>query len=261
MIVPEGTVVGLERTADNGFVLVRVHGIHDPIRIHVSTLERVTNGLAAGDWVRVKDKTEKHSPVGILHSINRDDSRAAVGLIGLQTLWNGKSSELEMAESFCVGQFVRPKKNVLSPRFEWRRKRCGASATGRISWILPNGCLVVKFPGLVTFGKESNTFLADPSEVEVVDFKTCPGMIEKYQHVEDHHWAVRPVLVALSIFTALKLGILVGSKVRRCKKIKAIVSKNQHVEGQNTNSPTRSTSHGNTTWVPSVANILFKDGA
>ncbi|PNY12470.1 tyrosine kinase family protein [Trifolium pratense] len=261
MIVPEGIVVGLERTAEHGFVLVRVHGIHDPIRIHVSTLERVTNGLAAGDWVRVKDKNQKHSPVGILHSINRDHSKAAVGLIGLQTLWNGNSSELEMAESFCVGQFVRPKENVLTPQFDWRRKGCGALATGRISWILPNGCLVVKFPGLVTFGKESNTFLADPSEVEVVDFKTCPGMIEKYQHVEDHHWAVRPVLVALTMFTAFKLGILVGRKVRKCKKINAIVSKNQHVEGQNTNSPTKSTSHGNTTWVPSVANILFKDGA
>lgn len=262
MNVPDGTVVGLERTADYGFVLVRVHGIHDPIRIHTSTLERVANGLAAGDWVRVKDEKEKHSPVGILHSINRNDGRASVGFIGLQTLWNGNPSELEMAESFCVGQFVRPKENVLSPRFEWRRKRGGASATGRISWILPNGCLVVKFPGMMSFGNESITFLADPSEVEVVDFNTCPGMVEKYQHVENHHWAVRPVLVVLGIFTALKLGILVGNKVKRCKRFKAVESKNQYVEGQNTNSPTRIITHGNTTWgVPSVANILFKDGA
>ncbi|CAL5199133.1 unnamed protein product [Lathyrus oleraceus] len=263
MDVPEGTVVGLERTADHGFVLVRVHGIHDPIRIHVSTLERVTDGLAAGDWVRVKDKNQKHSPVGILHTINRDDGRAAVGFIGLQTLWNGNPSDLEMSESFCVGQFVRPKENILSPRFEWRRKRGGASATGRISWILPNGCLVIKFPGLLTFGNESNTFLADPSEVEVVDFKACPGIMEKYEHIEDHHWAVRPVLVALGILTALKLGILAGNKVRRCKKFNAIIeSKNQYLEGQNTNSPTRNViSHGNTAWVPSVANILFKDGA
>lgn len=260
MDVPEGTVVGLERNADHGFVLVRVHGIHDPIRIHASTLERVTNGLAAGDWVRVRDENEKHSPVGILHSINRgDDGRVAVGFTGLQTLWNGNSSELEMAESFCVGQFVRLKENVLSPRFEWRRKKGGAWATGRISWILPNGCLVVKFPGMLNLGNESSTFLADPSEVEVVDFKTCPGMIEKYQHVEDHHWAVRPVLIVLGLFTALKLGILVGKKVRRSVKVNAIESKNQYLEGQNPSSPTRRSSGAIN--LPSVANILFKEGA
>lgn len=260
MDVPEGTVVGLERNADHGFVLVRVHGIHDPIRIHASTLERVTNGLAAGDWVRMRDENEKHSPVGILHSINRgDDGRAAVGFIGLPTLWNGNSSELEMAESFCVGQFVRLKENVLCPRFEWRRKKGGAWATGRISCILPNGCLVVKFPGMLNLGNESSTFLADPSEVEVVDFKTCPGMIEKYQHVEDHHWAVRPVLIVLGLFTALKLGILVGKKVRRSVKVNAIESKNQYLEGQNPSSPTRRSSGAIN--LPSVASILFKEGA
>lgn len=262
MDVPEGVVVGLERTSDNGFVLVRVHGIHDPIRIHVSTLERVTNGLAAGDWIRVKDENENHSPIGILHSINRNEGKAAVGFIGLQTLWNGDSSELEMSESFCIGQFVKPKENVLSPRFEWRRKRGGGLATGRISWILPNGCLVVKFPGMLTsFGNDTNTLLADPSEVEVVDFKTCPGMIEKYQHVEDHHWAVRPVLIVFGIFTALKLGIFVGKKLKRSIKVNAIES---NVEGQSGSSPTRKSSGAtnpvNTTWVPSVANILFKEG-
>ena len=265
MDVPGGTVVGLERNADHGFVLVRVHGIHDPIRIHASTLERVTFGLAAGDWVRLKDENEKHSLVGILHSINRE-GRVAMGFIGLQTLWKGNSSQLEMAESYCVGQFVRLKENVLSPRFEWLRKRGGAWATGRISWILPNGCLVVKFPGLLPFGNEPRTFLADPSEVEVVDFKTCPGMIEKYQHVEDHHWAVRPVLIAFGLFTALKLGISVGKKVgRNMKKVNAIEGEGQYLDGQNANNATRRSSTaivnpGSTTWVPSVANILFKEG-
>ncbi|KAJ1404883.1 Serine-threonine/tyrosine-protein kinase, catalytic domain [Sesbania bispinosa] len=260
MDVPEGTIVGLERNADHGFVLVRVHGIHDPLRIHVSTLERVTFGLAAGDWVRLKDENEKHSPVGILHSINRNDGRVAVAFIGMQTLWTGNSSELEMAESFCVGQFVKLKDNVLSPRFEWRRKRGGSWATGRISWILPNGCLIVKFPGMLTFGNESSTFLADPSEVEVVDFNTCPGMIEKYQHVEDHHWAVRPVLIVFGLFTALKLGILVGKKVRRNVKVNAIESKTQYLDGQNASKSSNAVSPSNTAWVPSVANILFKEG-
>lgn len=261
MDVPEGTVVGLDRSADHGYVLVRIHGIHDPLRIHTSTLERVTFGLAAGDWVRLKEETDKHSPVGVLHSISRDGTVTA-GFIGLETLWRGNSSELEMAESYRVGQFVRLKVKVLSPRFEWPRKWEGVWATGRISWILPNGCLVVKFPGMFSFGDESSTFLADPSEVEVVNFSTCPGMIDKYQHVEDHHWLVRPVLIAFGLFTAVKLGgVLIGKKM---KKVNAKETQSQHTDGQNASNSTwkssGAVSAGNTAWVPSVANILFREG-
>ncbi|TKY58131.1 E3 ubiquitin-protein ligase KEG [Spatholobus suberectus] len=264
MNVPEATIVGLEHSADHGFPLVRIHGIHDPVRIHVSNLERVSFGLAAGDWVRIRDGDEKHSPVGILHAITRD-GRVAVGFLGLQTLWNGNSSEIEMAESYCIGQFVRLRDNVSSPRFEWRRKRGGAYAAGRISWILPNGCLVVKFPGMLPFGNGPSTYLADPSEVEVVEFRTCPGMIEKYQHVEDHHWAIRPLLIAIGLFTALKLGISVGKKVRRNRKVNAIDSQSQYLDGKNASSATTTRSSsainpGNKTWVPTVANMLFKEG-
>ncbi|KAL0016410.1 hypothetical protein SO802_003479 [Lithocarpus litseifolius] len=255
MDVPEGTVVGLERDADrDGFVLVRVHGIHDPLRVHISTLERVTFGLAAGDWVRLKEEDKKHSPVGIIHSINRDGS-VDVGFIGMETLWKGSSSEFQMAESYCVGEFVRLKATVLSPRFEWPRKRSGTWATGRISWILPNGCLLVKFPGILTFKDEWSSF-ADPAEVEMVTFNTCPGMVNKYQHLEDFHWAVRPLLITLGLFTAMKLGIFVGKKIGRSKVKKqqtsAIHTDGQHMDGQNA---------GNSAWIPpKVANMLFREG-
>ncbi|KAK7384687.1 hypothetical protein VNO78_30388 [Psophocarpus tetragonolobus] len=237
MDISEGTVVGLESNADHRYPLVRVHGINDPIRIHAWTLERVTFGLVAGDWVCLKDENEKHSPVGIVHAVNRE-GRVAVGFLGLQTLWNGNSSELEMAKSYCIGQFVRLKDNVPSPRFEWRRKKGGDWAAGRISWILPNGCLVVKFPGMLPFGNEPNTYLADPSEVEVVEFRTCPGIIEKYQHVEDHHWAIRPVLIAIGLLTALRLGISVGKKIRKNNKVNAIESETQYLDDQNENATT-----------------------
>ncbi|KAF5743327.1 hypothetical protein HS088_TW09G01394 [Tripterygium wilfordii] len=256
MDVPEGTVVGLERDADqDNFVLVRVHGIHDPLRVHVSTLERVTFGLAAGDWVCSKEEVKRHSPTGILHSIHRDGS-VAVGFIGLETLWKGNSSKLQMAESYSVGQFVRLKANVLSPRFEWPRKRGGAWATGRIGLILPNGCLVVRFPGRLTFRDESSDFLADPAEVEMVSFGSCPGMVKKYQHLEDFHWAVRPILIALGLFTAMKLGIFVRHKIGRSKVKKqhssAILVDDHNTEGQIA---------GNPAWLPPpVANMLFGEG-
>ncbi|GAV85702.1 Pkinase_Tyr domain-containing protein [Cephalotus follicularis] len=256
MDVPEGTVVGVERDSEgDGFVLVRVHGIHDPLRVHVSTLERVSHGLAAGDWVRLKEEDKKHSPVGILHTINRNGS-VAVGFIGMETLWKGNSSELQMAESYCVGQFVRIKANVLLPRFDWPRKRGGAWATGRIWWISPNGSLIVKFPGRLTLGDEQNSYLADPAEVEVVNFNTCPGMVKKYQHLEDFHWAVRPLLIALGLFTAMKMGIFVGKKMGRSK-----VKKRQSSVMQSDVQQMDAQVAVNQAWLPpSVANILFREG-
>ncbi|KAK1549532.1 hypothetical protein Q3G72_003494 [Acer saccharum] len=238
MDIPEGTVVGLEHDSErDGFVMVRLHGIHDPLRVHVSSLERVTFGLAAGDWVRLKEEDKRHSPVGILHSIHRNGS-VAVGFIGLETLWKGKSSELQMAESYHVGQFVRLKANVLSPRFEWPRKGGGVWATGRICWVLPNGCLMVKFPGRLSFREQFSSFLADPAEVEMVSFSTCPDIVEIYEHLEDFHWAVRPLLIALGLFTAMKVGLSVGRKIggSEVKEEKSSV-KTQHIDHKIASNP------------------------
>lgn len=216
MLVPEGKVVGLEGSDDrDGSVLVRVHGIHDPLRVRTSTLERVTHGFAAGDWVRLREEQRWHSPVGILHSIHRDGS-VAVAFIGLETLWKGKHSELQMAKPYHVGQFLRLKANVFSPRFEWPRKR-GTWATGKIVHIHPNGCLSVNFPGSLPFVQKQEQFLADPAEVEVISFSSCEGVLKKYQHLEDIHWAVRPLIVALGLFTAMKVGLLVGKKIAKPK--------------------------------------------
>ncbi|GAB2275458.1 hypothetical protein Dimus_010216 [Dionaea muscipula] len=263
MVIPEGKVVGLGGgDKPDGFVLVRVHGIHDPLRVHNSTLERVTHGFAAGDWVRLKEEDCKHSSVGILHSIHRDGS-VAVGLIGLETLWNGKFYELQMAEAYCVGQFVRLKAKIFSPRFEWpRKRRGGAWATGRIVQIHTNGCLIVKFPGrLPSEEKQSSSFMADPAQVEVVSFETLPGIVQKYQHLEDFHWAVRPILVALGLFTAMKLGLFVGRKIE--KKPTATTSQVIAVAKDRQQPPDgASASATNSAWLPSsVATMIFREGA
>ncbi|XP_024985961.1 E3 ubiquitin-protein ligase KEG isoform X2 [Cynara cardunculus var. scolymus] len=250
MVVPAGIIVGLDTDSNqNGFVLVRVHGIHDPVRVHGSTLERVTFGLAAGDWVRLKKENNKHSPIGILHSINRDGS-VAIGIIGIETLWKGVYSDLQMAESYCTGQFVRLKSNVISPRFQWLRKRGYEWATGRVSQVLPNGCLVVKFPNRLAFGDENSCFLADPAEVELISFSTSPNMMKKYQHLEDFHWVVRPFLVSLGLFTAIKLGFCVGKKMGRATAKNSEILENQ----QRVNIT-------NAKWLPpNMANIIFREG-
>lgn len=253
MDVPEGTVVGLDTDTERiGFVLVKIPTMHNPLKVQESTLERVSSGFAVGDWVQYKDESRKHSAVGILQSVQRD-GRVTAGFIGLETVWKGNASEIQMAEAYYVGQFVRLKANVFTPRFEWPLKSEGEWATGRILQVLPNGCLVVGFPGRFAFGQESNSFLADPAEVELVSFKTCPGLVEKYQHLEDYHWSLRPLAIALSIFTAMKFGLFVGQRVS--SRLKKCRSSSKQADGQD--GPAGS----NATWLPSpVANIIFREG-
>ena len=255
MVVPEGTVVGLEKDTDrDGLVLVRVPRVHDPLRINVSTLERVTTGLAVGDWVRLMEETNKHSSIGIIHSIHRDGN-TAVGFLGLETLWEGHSSKLQIAEPYFVGNFVRLKANLFTPRFEWPRRNGGTWATGRISQIHPNGCLVVRFPGRFVFGNEPNSFLADPADVETVTFDTYPGLVGKYQHIEDYHWAARPLTIAFSLFTAIKFGIFVGKSMGAGKK------KRGHTQIHRDDHAQDAQTAANSSWLsPPVANILFGEG-
>ncbi|KAK4761898.1 hypothetical protein SAY87_029782 [Trapa incisa] len=128
-------------------------------------LERVTHGLATGDWVRLKDeamdknRVKNHSPVGILHSIDRD-GRVSVGLVGTVTLWRGSSSGLQMAEAYCSGQFVRPMPGLLSLRYKWPCKRDGDWATGRIMRVHPS------------------QWVPPYKDFWTAYFRGCPGMIK-----------------------------------------------------------------------------------
>ncbi|OWM81844.1 hypothetical protein CDL15_Pgr007882 [Punica granatum] len=255
--VPEGSVVGLQNDSGReGFALVKIPGVPHPLKVQIFNLERVTFGFAAGDWVRLKEASGNHSSLGVLHSILRDGS-VTVGFVGLPTLWRGHSSEIQMAEALYVGQFVRVKEDVLSPRFAWPRKSRGIWATGRISQVLPNGCLLVSFPGRFVFGDEPNSFLADPAEVQLVLFSTCPGVGKKYEHVEDFHWAVRPLVVAFGLFTAMKIGFSVQKSL--CSRLKKGQKNSMRGGGQNQDSQSGG---NNAAWLPPpVANMIFRDGA
>lgn len=252
LVVTEGVVVGVEKDSErNGFVMVRIPNMHNQLRINALALERVSFGLASGDWVRLIKENQHHSSLGILHNIHRDGS-VAVGFLGRETLWRGHYSEIRKLGPFLVGEFMRPKANITTPQFEWPHKRSGGAwASGKISQIHPNGCLEVRFPGRFVLGDESTCFLANPEEVERVSFDTCPGIVEKYEHVEDFHWAVRPLTIAFGLLTATKVGTFVGRNVSaRLGKRKKIQKKKDvcSQEGQNS---------GNSAWLPpAVANIL-----
>ncbi|KAK9932563.1 hypothetical protein M0R45_019795 [Rubus argutus] len=107
----------------------------------------------------------------------------------------------------------------------------------------------IRFPGRLEFGDEARCFLADPSEVELVSFDTCPGVVEKCQHVEDFHWAVRPLAIAFGLFTAMKFSLFVGRNVSASLKGRRNSGRRDGQSGRNS------------AWLPPTVADLFKEGA
>ncbi|XP_078438800.1 protein kinase superfamily protein [Wolffia australiana] len=251
MLVPEGTVVGVDGSDGNTAtqVVVRVHGVHGPLRLPSTALERVSFGFAAGDCVRIRHPPSGISAMGILHSVDRAGS-TTVGAAGSAVLWHGSCSDLEMAAPVHCGQFVRL--TVTASRFaRWPARVDGSLVVGRVQRVLPNGCLVVNFPGLIALGGGAMEVVADPAEVEVVSFSGCKGIAAKYRHLEDYHWAVRPVAAAAGLLATLKLGFTVA-KVGRKKPDQQAAERKGEGQGQGSNPA----------WLPPpVANILFREAA
>ena len=115
--------------------------------------------------------------------------------------------------------------------------------------MLPNGCLVVNFPGLINGGEA----VVEAAEVEAVSFSSCDGVVAKYWHLEDFHWGVRPLVAALGFLAAVKLGVAVKRVATGGKGRGRVASVEKEGEGQGSGSPV---------WLPSpVANILFREGS
>lgn len=209
----EGTIIAIDKNA--GTVLVKFSESQEPVHVSPTAIERVSLGFVVGDLVRLHECWPLSEPlaasprtpslVGMVHGIEAS-GQLKVAFLGKEMLWICSPRELEHVKPFHVGQFVKVKKDVVSPRFQWplRKDRCWD--TGRISWVAPNGGLVVTFPGRLWNWVE---WWADPEEVEVVQIQDYDNLIDKYHHLEAMHWCVRPVVLALTSIIALKVGTAV----------------------------------------------------
>lgn len=227
----EGLVV--EISDKDATVLVNFPG-SQAWRADPAEVERVSVGLAAGDWVSIRggwcsaehanDSVElgnivadlpenstiplgQNSPsrVGVIHHVEHD-GRLKVAFFGRETLWTGNPANFKKIPAFSVGQAVRLKNSVRSPRFDWPVKPGGEWDIGRICNVLPNGGLIVHFPGKMWNQKG---WWADPEEVEVVRLSDISGLTKKYEFVESMHWAVRPIVGVLGFLVAARIGVVV----------------------------------------------------
>ncbi|KAH7447311.1 hypothetical protein KP509_01G101300 [Ceratopteris richardii] len=202
----EGTIINIEKSS--GIVLVKFSESQEPLHVNPAIIETVSSGFIVGDVVRLRQNwpsdSLKRSPssTGVIHGIETN-GQLKVAFLGMEMLWICSPMELEKTMQFHVGQFIKVREAVVSPRFQWplRKDRCWD--LGRISWIAPNGGLVVTFPRRLWNCEE---WWADPEEVEVVQMQDYDNLFDKYCFLEAMHWSVRPFMLAIASAIALKLG-------------------------------------------------------
>lgn len=209
----EGTVS--EIGIDDAVFIVVFTGSQQTWRADPLELERVAGGIVANDWVRSRNLVESNgqnpSRIGIVHHVGPSGS-LKVSFFGLETLWTGEAADFENVSPLTVGQYVRLKQAVLAPRFKWPLTECGEWDTGRIAHVLPNGGLIVDFPGRLFHGKG---WWADSEEIEVIRISEIEGLLKKYQHIEKMHWVVRPAVSLIGLLVAVRTGVVVVNLVTR----------------------------------------------
>ncbi|BBN17803.1 hypothetical protein MPTK1_7g16990 [Marchantia polymorpha subsp. ruderalis] len=209
----EALVVGLND--NDGVVVVSFRGSKELWKADPVEIERVSGGLVAGDWVFLRGgwavdpdaaaADQRTSRIGVIHHV-ASDGKVQVAFLGRECLWTGSPPEFEKAVPLSSGQFIRLRNDVLSPRFQWPVKVPGNWDMGRIVNVLPNGGLMVDFPGRF---RNRKGWWADAEEVEVVRIQEIEGIVQKYQHIESMHWAIRPVVSLLGFLIVARAGIVV----------------------------------------------------
>ncbi|KAL3699007.1 hypothetical protein R1sor_017029 [Riccia sorocarpa] len=264
----EGIVVDLND--QDGIVFLTFKGSKEVWKADPVEVERVSGGLVAGDWVFLKSgwavdsnaaaAGQRTSRIGVVHHVD-GDGKVQVAFLGRECLWTGSPAEFEKAVPLSVGQFIRLRNDVVSPRFQWPVKERGWDM-GRIKKVLPNGGLMVDFPGRFW---NRNGWWADAEEVELVRIQEIEGIVQKYHHIESMHWAIRPVVSLLGFLIVARTGVVVvklmaqpfqrkhGKKEEASRKIEATpVTDITHAVTKETNSS------GNPPWLPTqVATLIF----
>ncbi|KAI5068319.1 hypothetical protein GOP47_0016664 [Adiantum capillus-veneris] len=121
-----------------------------------------------GDWVRVKSSVSTpahqwgevtHASIGIVHKID-DHEDLWVAFCFLDKLWVCKRDEVERVKAFRIGDRVRVKRSVLTPRWGWNIVT--HTSRGVVRGIDANGKLRIQFAW-----QEGRRWIGDPADVEL----------------------------------------------------------------------------------------------
>lgn len=121
--------------------------------------------LHIGDWVKVRPSITTpshqwgevtHSSIGVIHRM--EDGDVWVSFCFMERLWLCKAPELERIRPFKVGDKVKIKEGLVSPRWGWGMET--HASKGHVVGVDANGKLRIKFQW-----REGRPWIGDPADV------------------------------------------------------------------------------------------------
>ncbi|CAI9102796.1 OLC1v1001140C2 [Oldenlandia corymbosa var. corymbosa] len=134
--------------------------------------------LCIGDWVRVKATVStpshqwgdvRHLSLGVVHRI--EDSNLWVAFCFMERLWLCKAFEMEKVRPFRVGDNVRIREGLVTPRWGWGMET--PASKGEVVGVDANGKLRIKFRW-----REGKPWIGDPADIvldEGAEFASSSG--------------------------------------------------------------------------------------
>ncbi|XP_045819942.1 E3 ubiquitin-protein ligase KEG isoform X2 [Trifolium pratense] len=121
--------------------------------------------LCIGDWVRVRASVSTpthhwgeviHSSVGVVHRM--EDDNLWVSFCFVERLWLCKASEMERVRPYKVGDKVRIRDGLVSPRWGWGMET--HASRGQVVGVDANGKLRIRFRW-----REGRPWIGDPADI------------------------------------------------------------------------------------------------
>ncbi|CAA2942821.1 E3 ubiquitin- ligase KEG [Olea europaea subsp. europaea] len=121
--------------------------------------------LHVGDWVRVRENVStpthqwgevRHSSIGVVHRLEDED--LWVAFCFLDRLWLCKAWEMEKIRPFKVGDKVKIKDGLVTPRWDWGMET--HASKGEVVGVDANGKLRIKFRW-----REGKPWIGDPADI------------------------------------------------------------------------------------------------
>ncbi|XVE68353.1 hypothetical protein DITRI_Ditri09bG0061400 [Diplodiscus trichospermus] len=125
--------------------------------------------LCIGDWVRVKSSVSipthhwgevTHSSIGVVHRMENED--LWVAFCFMEKLWLCKAWEMERVRPFKVGDNVRIREGLVTPRWGWGMET--HASKGQVVGVDANGKLRIKFKW-----REGRPWIGDPADIALDD--------------------------------------------------------------------------------------------
>ncbi|KAG4150634.1 hypothetical protein ERO13_D04G016100v2 [Gossypium hirsutum] len=125
--------------------------------------------LCIGDWVRVRPSISvpthhwgevTHSSIGVVHRTENGD--LWVAFCFMERLWLCKACEMERVRPFKVGDKVRIREGLVTPRWGWGMET--HASKGQVVGVDANGKLRIKFQW-----REGRPWIGDPADIVLDD--------------------------------------------------------------------------------------------